>query len=521
MSKSASCPSKVRKITWIVSVCGMFFLALVLPAAEVFNHAGRILAPTVPVTTPILFNTTQADQVLAGMQIMPRDNPWNEDISSRPVHGSSAAIIGRIYADLASNRKALQAFQEMNFSLVPDNQARVRVRLIDYPDESDDVITGTSDGNYPFPGNLPVETWPVGVPGMSLSDWQIDVNGDGGDRHAIAVQAGTGLFWETWQSKRTPTGPTVWQASNGARFNLQSNTLRPDGWTSGDAAGLPLFPALVRYDEVQRGEIEHALRLIVRVSRRSYIYPATHFASSLNDADLPAMGQRLRLKASFAIPGTWTRESRLVAQALKRYGGLVADNGGFFSLSVTPDDRWPTGCFDALRALTVQDFEVIQSTGINEGPRSGGVPTVNAGADRQAQPGQSLSLSAVASGNNLSYSWYLYPLVTAPGTAVFQSAGQAMTNVTFSAVGEYLVVIRVTDTIHAPVYDVVRVQVDAQSRNIRIGVKSGSTGLSVNVIRDAGAESQDTDGNGEVFFSNLSSSLNHIFSFLQPPLGPG
>ena len=147
--------------------------------------------------------------------------------------------------------------------------------------------------------------------------WQQDVNNTGGDRHAIIVAPGAGSIWETWLTKLTTSG---WEASNGAKFDLNSNALRPAGWTSGDAAGLPMFPALVRYDECQRGMVEHALRIVVAKTRREYIYPATHYASSIpaTSMNYPAMGQRVRLKASFVIPESWTIEEKAVLRALEK-----------------------------------------------------------------------------------------------------------------------------------------------------------------------------------------------------------
>src|SRR3954462_10619232 len=227
---------------------------------------------------------------------------------------------------------------------------------------------------------------------MTLSQWQEDTNNVGGDRHAIIVQPGSGNFWETWQAKRIGTN---WQASTGARFNLNSNGLRPAGWTSGDAAGLPMFPAIVRYDECQRGMVDHALRIGVAKSRREYIYPATHFASSISASSTtyPAMGQRVRLKASFVIPDNWTIEEKAVLRALKKYGALVADNGNFFSVSVCPDDRFASSAFDHLSTIGISNFEVIQTTGLTEGPRLPGAPSVNAGVDQFLEWPTNISLS--------------------------------------------------------------------------------------------------------------------------------
>src|SRR5437868_2248731 len=278
-----------------------------LARAERINHEGRILGAAPVVTSPTLFNTAAADAIVSAMQIMPRDNPWNEDISRRPVLASSDAIIAQITSDLSSSRRTLRPFYEMNFVLVPDNQPPVTIPFFNYPGESD-LDGGTfPNGSYPIPPNLPIETWPRGTGNLTLQQWQQDVNNSGGDRHAIIVAPGLGSIWETWLTKLTGSG---WQASNGAKFNLNSNSLRPAGWTSGDAAGLSMFPALVRYDECERGMVEHAMRLVVKRTRVGPIYPATHQASvgNLTNPDIPAMGQRFRLKSSFNIPTTWTRQ---------------------------------------------------------------------------------------------------------------------------------------------------------------------------------------------------------------------
>jgi len=336
---------------------------------ERINHAGRSLGPAPVVKTPLLFNTPEADAVVAAMQVMPRDNPWNEDISKRPPLPNSDAMIARITADLAPNRRTLRLFTEMNYVLVPDNQPLVPIKFVNYPNESD-LNGGKSPlGLYPLPANLPIESWPVGTGALTLAQWQQDRAKRGGDRHAIIVQPGTGLLFETWETQLTENG---WQASNGARFALNSNSQRAAGWTSGDAAGLPMFPALVRYDEIQRGKVEHALRLVVKRTRVGPIYPATHAASVGNtrDPDIPAMGQRLRLKAGFVIPPGWSPQEQAVLLALKQYGAIVADNGGFFSISITPDERYPKDCFGHINGVGIGEFEVIQTTGPNQGPRA-------------------------------------------------------------------------------------------------------------------------------------------------------
>jgi hypothetical protein len=437
----------------------LFSLLLVTSAlAERINHEGRLLGPLPVVTNAILFNTTNADAVVAAMQILPVTNPWNEDISHRPVLPNSDAMIAQIMADLASNRRTLRAFKEMNYVLVPDAQPTAPIEFLDYPDESD-----LDGGNFPFglwpiPANMPIETWPAETGGLSLEEWQQDVNNTGGDRHSIIVKPGAGFIWETWQAKLVGAN---WQASNGAKFNLNTNALRPAGWTSGDAAGLPMFPALVRFDECERGMVEHAMRIVVGRSRREYIYPATHFASTTpaTQTNVPAMGQRVRLKSSFVIPDHWTTQEKAVLRGLKKYGAVVADNGNFFSISVTPDDRWSVGCFNRLSSISITNFEVIQTTGPNAGPRSPGAPTAHAGSNQTAFVGIPVNLEGFVnytSAPTLFVRWQAYPEST---NVVFAEATLTNTTVTFNAPGSYLLRLSASNGIHAVAYDVVQIEV--------------------------------------------------------------
>jgi hypothetical protein len=446
----------VRKHFCILFLLGMTGVA----HGERINHEGRILGPVPVVTTPTLFNTPAADAIVSAMQIMPRDNPWNEDVSRRPVQADSDAIIAQITSDLASNRRTLRPFYEMNYVLVPDNQARVTIPFFNYPDESD-LDGGTfPNGSYPVPANLPIETWPRGTGNLTLQQWQQDVNNTGGDRHAISVAPGSASIWETWLTKLTSSG---WQASNGAKFNLNSNALRPAGWTSGDAAGLPMFPALVRYDECERGMVEHALRIVVAKSRREYIYPATHYASSIpaTATNYPAMGQRVRLKAGFVIPDAWTIEEKAVLRALKKYGALVADNGGFFSVSVCPDDRFAATAFDHLSTIGISNFEVVQTTGPAEGPRSPGAPSVNAGPDQFLEWPTNISLagSVTDPSRQATISWKVY---SGPAGVSFTNASQATTTATINAPGTYTFMLSVDDGTHAVAYDALVVRATAR-----------------------------------------------------------
>jgi hypothetical protein len=428
----------------------LFLLGFATPAvAECINQEGRILGPLPVVTNAILFNTSNADDVVSAMQIFPVTNPWNECISNRPVLSNSTVMIAQIVMDLHTNRAVLTPEFEMNFALVPDNQPLVPIQFVTYAGDSD-LNGGTYPyGLYPIPTNMPIESWPVGTGSQTLYQWQTN---SGGDRHSIVVQPGVGFSWETWQAQLVGTN---WQAGNGAIFNLNTNGLRPAGLTSGDAAGFPMFPALVRYDEAERGMIEHACRLVVERTRyTNYIYPATHYAagSGNTNVNLPSMGQRLRLKAGFVIPSGWTKEEKAVLLGLKKYGAMVADNGNYFSISVTPDDRWPAGCFNDLTSISATNFEVIQTTGPNEGPRSPGAPVVSAGPDQMVPVGVPVTLPGVVAYSNAPpvIQWKMY---SGPGTVTFGNAALTNTTATFSAPGVYTLELSAADGVHAVAYD--------------------------------------------------------------------
>jgi hypothetical protein len=438
----------VKTVARILTLVSLVTGPVLQADGERINHEGRLLGPAPVVTAPTLFNTPEADAILAAMQVFPTDNPWNEDISGRPLLLNSDAMIAQIIADLASSRRTLRAFFEMNFVLVPARQPMIPIRLFNYSDESD-------PSPYPIPSNLPVETWPRETGTLSLSDWQADVNGTGGDRHSIIVQPETGLIWETWLTQRVGTN---WEASNGARFDLNSNGLRPSGWTSGDAAGLPMFPALVRYDEGERGVVEHAVRLVVKRTRREFIYPARHYASATNLATLPAMGQRLRLKAGFAIPEGWTRQEKAVLRAMKKYGAIVGDNGGFFSISVTPDHRWPANAFDHLASVGITNFEVVQTTGPAEGPRSAGAPSAQAGPDKTVLVGKPVALEGAVDFSGLppAIQWRLYG---GPEPVSFNDPARTNTAAVFPGPGVYTLMLSANDQLHPVGYDAVVITV--------------------------------------------------------------
>jgi hypothetical protein len=325
---------------------------------------------------------------------------------------------------------------------------------------------------------MPVEGWPKATGDQSLEEWQRDLNDEGGDRHSIIVAPGAGLIWETWLARLTNEG---WEASNGARFNLSSNALRPEGWTSGDAAGLPMFPALVRYDECQRGMVEHALRLVVAQTRREYIYPANHYASSIpaDSITYPAMGQRFRLKASFVIPDNWTIEEKAVLRALQKYGAIVADNGNFFSVSICPDDRFRDEAFEHLASVDIDNFEVVDATGPDEGPRSPGAPAVDAGPDQSVRLGDPVTLHGTVTdpGGHANVQWRLY---AGPNECTFADATAAETDVTISQPGWYVFELSADDGIHSVAYDALVISVAGNERLANISTRA-AVGLAENV----------------------------------------
>ncbi len=329
-----------------VIIISVVFAALSIAGFRcMFSLGGR---PTVPaITQPVMFNTPEADRILASLQVFPPDNPWNEDISKLPVLPNSAKIIASIGPE-----KNLAYNLDMSFILVPGDQPKVEAKILSYPDESD-------PGPYPIPDEAPIENWPLD--GRTLEAAQ--TGSENADRHLIVVDPVNRMLYEFYQGRKTASG---WQCACAAVFDLKSNTLRPQGWTSSDAAGLPIFPAVIRFDEAERGMVRHAMRFTVRNTRREYVYPATHFASSKTDPNLPRMGERFRLKADYDISG-FSPHMQAILKGLKKYGMFVADNGGDWRLSVAPDSRIKG--LDEFKRLRGSDFEAVAPTGPDEAPR--------------------------------------------------------------------------------------------------------------------------------------------------------
>ena len=276
-------------------------------------------------------------------RIFPKNNPWNIAVDKAPVHPRSDAIVRSIglgdtlHPDFGSGRYE-GAPIGIPYTTVGKRQRPVRVSF-EYRDESD-------RGPYPIPRKAPIEG------GRS----------SGGDRHVIVVDRYRCRLYELFAAYPRRGGRS-WRAGSGAIWNLRSNRLRPEGWTSADAAGLPILPGLARYEEVRRGRIDHALRFTVSRSRRAFVYPARHFASSDTNPNLPAMGQRLRLRASFDTSG-FPRQSRIVLEALKRYGMIVADNGSDWFISGSPSRGWNNDDLRSLKGVEGSNFEVVDESAL-------------------------------------------------------------------------------------------------------------------------------------------------------------
>jgi hypothetical protein len=270
--------------------------------------------------------------------VFPANNPWNERVDKLPVAANSAQMIASIGLDTGLHPdfgSGLYGGQRIGipFDVVSKTTPRARVSF-DYADESDKV-------GYPIPANVHIE--------------------GGSDHHAILVVKSACRLYELFALHRTGSG---WAAGSGATWDLRSNHVRPAGWTSADAAGLPIFPGLARYDEVARGVIDHALRFTVERTRKAYIYPARHYASSSDDASLPPMGLRVRLKASVDISG-FPRQARIVLQALKTYGMILADNGSNWYVSGAPDPHWSNDALHTIDRIMGSDFEVVDTTSLH------------------------------------------------------------------------------------------------------------------------------------------------------------
>ena len=267
---------------------------------------------------------------IAGCPLFPASNPWRQDISHTPVRRYSAAWVRSVglrvdlHADFGENQH-----YGIPFQTVPATQRKVPIRFTAYGDQSD-------PGPYPVPLDARVEA--------------------GGDRHVLVASANCHLY-ELYGAYRTTRG---WRAKSGAVFDLRSNALRPAGWTSADAAGLPILPGLVRASEVRAGHIDHALRFTVSTTQRGYIHPATHQAGSTNSHLVPPMGARFRLKASYPLR-RFHGQALVILRCLKKYGMFVADNGSDWFISGAPSRYWNDDDLNQLKTVPGRAFEVVRT----------------------------------------------------------------------------------------------------------------------------------------------------------------
>ncbi len=314
-------------------VSGMLVLAILACSENGDSTQNDLVTPATP------------SENTGNVQIFPQDNPWNTDISNYPVHENSDAYVEsmglntRVHPDFGTEWEGAPI--GIPYAIVDANTPWVHIAF-DYSDESD-------AGPYPIPLNVPIE-------GGNESD---------GDRHIILLDTSAMKLYEVWRAfspghEENPS-QNQWFGGSGAVFDLRSNALRTDGFTSADAAGLPIFPGLVRYDEaVEKGAIRHALRFTAARTQQAYISPATHHAGESTDPSLPPMGLRVRLKKEFDTAG-FSPEVRVILQALKNYGMFLADNGSNWYISGSPDSRWNDENLSELSQLRGSDFEAVKT----------------------------------------------------------------------------------------------------------------------------------------------------------------
>jgi hypothetical protein len=321
-------PAESKRPKWIGG--GIVAMALLAGVSLIHWAGGNPAGPEIELG---------ANKSLQGRQVFPADDPWNKGVSKDEVDPNSDKLIASIgltkplHPDFGTVYNG--APSGIPYVIVSGNQPKVSVRF-EYKDESD-------RGPYP----IPPDAWIEGGP---KSD---------GDRHVLVLDRDNWKLYELFSAYPQPDG--TWKAGSGAIFDLnKASVQRPKGWTSADAAGLPIFPGLVRYDEVaEQKAIKHAIRFTIVKSRRAYIHPATHYASNKTDPNLPPMGMRVRLKAGYDI-SKFSPANQIILQALKTYGMIVADNGGDWFISGAPDPRWDDEDLHKLTAVKGADFEVVK-----------------------------------------------------------------------------------------------------------------------------------------------------------------
>ena len=369
---------------------------------------------------------------ISSCEVFPSNNIWNTPVDKLAVDPNSSQYVTTIGSNAPAHPdfgSGLYAGEPIGipFITVPGTQPKVSVTF-QYSDESD-------PGPYPIPANVPIEG------GVQSS----------GDRHVLVIDRDNCILYEMWSSY--PQADGSWQAGSGAIFHLKSDTLRPSGWTSADAAGLPIFPGLIRYDEVAAGEILHAIRFTAPQTRNTYIWPARHEASDLTAAHFPPMGQRFRLKASFNISG-FAQPVQVILRALQKYGMLLADNGSSWYLSGAPDNRWDNDVLHQITQLQGSDFEAVNESSLMVQANSGetNVPGAalavtrieNAGsyATGAISPGEVVALmgSGFTAGTRVAFDGHLAPILYTGSTQInlvtpYEIVGKTSTTMVVQAGG--------------------------------------------------------------------------------------
>ncbi len=303
----------------IMRACGLGITDADLGTIAVAGSTSASASPSVPAS---------GIASIGGCQMFPADNPWNRDISKDPVHPKSATYVasigsgGHLHPDFGGNGE-----YGIPYDVVPGTQPKVPITWTAYGDESD-------PGPYPIPPNAKVE--------------------NGSDAHVLVLDSGACKLYELYAAAKTANG---WSADSGAVFDLKSNALRPEGWTSADAAGLPILPGLIRYDEVAAGAVKHAIRFTASRTQNGWIHPATHHAGS-NDPSRPPMGLRMRLKADYDLSG-FSGQSRVILEAMKKYGLILADNGSNWFFTGAADPRWDDDDLNQMKAVPGSAFEAV------------------------------------------------------------------------------------------------------------------------------------------------------------------
>ena len=332
--------------------------ALALFLAGLGCSSGLTAAPTVTPASvlPAGTSTTPAQPAapptIAGCQIFPTDNVWNARVDGLPLDSHSQTYVDQIGAEASMHADFGSGIWPPDtggpigipFVVVPGSQPAVAVDFVAWPEESD-------PGPYPVPPNAPIE-------GGAGSD---------GDRHVLVLDSYHCMLYELGVAY--PNGDGTWYANCGAVYNLRSNALRPATWTSADAAGLPILPGLVRYDEVASGAITHAIRFTAPSTQDAFVWPARHQAGDPN-SDLPPMGERFRLKADYDISG-FDPQVQVILRALKTYGMILADNGSAWYISGAPDERWDNDVLHELGSVPGSAFEAVDESSLNGTPNSG------------------------------------------------------------------------------------------------------------------------------------------------------